>query len=105
MQSVTQSGQKGLAASATHPTTECLERVHRLFVARAVLVQLGRARRGSGRRRERVERRVRVVLAVALHVADLLVELEIVGLEAPDLGAQLRDHLGLFAEFLRGGVV
>jgi hypothetical protein len=44
---------------------------------------------------------VRAVLAVALHVSDLLVELEIVGLEAADLGAQFGDHLGLFAEFLR----
>ncbi len=44
---------------------------------------------------------MRVGLAVALHVADLLVEFEVVGLEAPDLGAQLRDHLELFAEFLR----
>ena len=44
---------------------------------------------------------MRVVLPVALHVADLLVQFEIVGLEAPDLGAQLRDHLGLFAEFLQ----
>ena len=40
-------------------------------------------------------------LAVALHVADLLVEFKIVGLETPDLGAQLGDHLELFAEFLR----
>ena len=71
----------------THPTTECLERVHGFFVARAVFVQLAGARRGRGRGRESVERRMRaVVLAVALHVADLLVEFEIVGLEAPDLG-------------------
>jgi hypothetical protein len=71
----------------THPTTECFERVHGLFVARAVFVQLGRARSARGRGWERVERRMRVVLAVALHVADLLVEFEIVGLEAPDLGS------------------
>ncbi len=45
---------------------------------------------------------MRVVLAVALHVPYLLVELQIVRLEAPDLGAQLRDHLELFAEFLCG---
>lgn len=90
-----------VCCDATHPTTECLERVHGLFVARAVFSQLARARRARGRGRQRVERRVRVGLAVALHVADLLVEFEVVGLEAPDLGAQLRDHLELFAEFLR----
>ena len=90
-----------MGATQTHATAECLEGVHRLFVARAVFAELACARRARGRRRERVERGVCAVLAVALHVADLLVELEVGGLEAADLGAQLGDHLELFAELLR----
>ena len=72
----------------THATAECLERVHSLLIARTVLAELACATlRAAGRGWERVERRMRAILAVALHVADLLVELEIVGLEAADLGA------------------
>ena len=88
---------------ATHTTSECLEGVHRLFITRAVFTELARARCARGRRRERVERGLRAVLPVTLHVADLLVELKVVGLEAADLGAQFGDHLKLFAEFLSGG--
>ena len=86
----------------THATAERLERVHGLLIARTVPAELACARHARGRGREGVERRVCAVLTIALHVADLLVELEVVRLETADFGAQLGDHLELFAELLRG---
>ena len=96
-------GDEGQSGVATHTTAERLEGIHRLFVTRAVFAELACARRARGRRREWVERGLRAVLPVALHVADLLVELKVVGLEAADFGAQFGDHLELFAELLSGG--
>jgi len=84
----------------THPTSERLERVHRLVVLGLVLSELlvdpdGRLESSTPLRTARSG-----IVAVALEVADLLVELETVGLQRLDLGAEARDGLELLAEFL-----
>ncbi len=40
------------------------------------------------------------IFTITLHVADFLVELQIICLQTPDLGAQFRDYLELLAKFL-----
>lgn len=42
------------------------------------------------------------ILAIALHVANFFVELQIVRLQTSDLGPQFRDYLELLAKFLGG---
>jgi len=42
------------------------------------------------------------IFAIALHVANFFVELQIVRLQTSDLGPQFRDYLELLAKFLGG---
>ena len=90
---------KGDGEERAYPATECFERVHRLFIARPVFAKLGRARRARRGCWQRVKGRVRV-FAITLHVADFLVELQIIRLQTSDFGPQFRDYLELFAKFL-----
>ena len=65
--------------------------VHHLIIRCTVFAKLG------------VEQGVHAVLQVAQHVVDLLIELEVVKLEATDFGMEFGDHLELFVELLHGG--
>ena len=56
---------------------ECFERVRRLFIARAILVEFGRARCACRGRWQGVKRRM-CIFAIALNAANFLVELQIV---------------------------
>jgi hypothetical protein len=76
---------KGWWIERAYPATECFERVHRFFIARTVFAELARARCARRGCRQGVEGRVRV-FAIALHVANFLVEFQVIRLQTSDLG-------------------
>jgi hypothetical protein len=90
---------RGRKIDTTYPTSERLERVHALLVLVLVFAQLlvdpygglKACLAGSAR-----------LIAIALEVPDLLVQLEVVGLERLDLAPQFGNSLKLTTKFLYG---
>ena len=85
----------------THSSSERLERIHALLVLAVVLAELLVAAHDVAEAGLRPCRHRAGIVAVRLEVAHLLVQLEVVGLERLDLGAQLRDRVELAAQLLR----
>lgn len=94
-----------IAREQTHPSTESLERVHRLLVPCPILAHIVMPRDRPRRRRQRIElhgeRPRSNLLPVALHIPHLLIKFQIVRLQRLDLRSQFRYYLELFSKFLR----
>ena len=82
----------------THPSAERFKGIHGLFISSAVLAQvIDIARWGRERIKLLRQRPAARFFSVALHVSDLLVQLEVVGLQRLDFGTKVGDDLELVA--------